>query len=107
MLWIKGTKRLIALHLGLVLHQRPQVLIPVRAVLRGAWWDSAEVHPHSQPSQGRAQVSASSHHKRAEKDPYTLEIPIKSGTTRDFGLQPPSTEPRSEIPDVGLPLVVA
>lgn len=67
MLWIKGTKRLIALHLELVLHQRPQALIPVRTVLHGAWWDNAEVHPHSQPSQGQAQDSPSSH-KHAEKE---------------------------------------
>lgn len=107
MLWIKGTKRLIALHLGLVLHQRPQALIPVGAVLCGAEWDRAEVHPHSQPSQGPAQDSASPHHKHAEKDSYMLEMPIKSGTTHDFGPQPPSAEPRSEIPDVGLPPVVA
>lgn len=36
-----------------------------------------------------------------------MEMPIKSGTTRDFGPQPPSAEPKSGIPDVGLPPVVA
>lgn len=107
MLWIKGTKRLIALHLELVLHQRPQALIPVRAVLREARWDSAEVHPHSQPSQGQAQDSPSSHHKHGEKDPYIPEMPIESGTTHDFGPQPLPAEPRSGIPDGGLPPVMA